>query len=70
VGNGTSAPTEKGIDTTSGGTANSTDLITSGAVNSKVTEIETSLASKANTSALGTQVTYSLVGNQLTITTK
>lgn len=70
VGNGTSAPTEKGIDTTSGGTANSADLITSGAVNSKVTEIETSLASKANTSALGTQVTYSLVGNQLTITTK
>lgn len=70
VGNGTNAPSERAIDTTSGGTANSNALITSGAVKAKVTEIETSLASKANTSALGTQVTYSLSGTTLTITTK
>lgn len=49
VGNGTSAPTEKGIDTTSGGTANSTDLITSGAVNSKVTEMQTTFQAGVDT---------------------
>jgi len=49
VGNGTSAPSEKGIDTTSGGTVNSTDLITSGAVNSKVTEMQTTFQAGVDT---------------------
>lgn len=42
VGNGQSTPTERSIDTTSGGTADSNALITSGAVKSKFTAIETS----------------------------
>lgn len=68
VGNGTSAMTERSIDTTSGGTADSNALITSGAVKSKVTEMQTSITNLADT--LGTQVTYSLSGTTLTITTK
>lgn len=70
VGNGTSAPSERGIDTTTGGTQNSTDFITSGALYATKAALETSISDKADASALGTQVTYSLSGTTLTITTK
>lgn len=63
IGNGTGAMTERAIDSTSGGTSGSNALITSGAVNS-------ALSNKANIAALGDQVTYSLNGSTLTITTK
>ena len=60
----------RGFDSTSGGTANSSALVTSGALYDTKTAIDNALTSKANTSALGTQVTYSLSGTALTITTK
>lgn len=49
VGNGTDVPTERTIDTTSGGTANSNALITSGAVNSKVREMQTTFQDGVDT---------------------
>jgi len=49
VGNGQSTPTERSIDTTSGGTDNSTSLITSGAVKSKFNAIETSFQAGVDT---------------------
>lgn len=62
------------IDSTSGGVENSTNLTTAGALYATASAINTAtstaLADKADTSALGTQVTYSLSGTTLTITTK
>ena len=49
VGNGTSTPTERSIDTTSGGTADSNALITSGAVNSKITEMQSTFQDGVDT---------------------
>ena len=49
VGNGQSTPTERSIDTTSGGTANSNALITSGAVKSKIAEMQATFQSGVDT---------------------
>lgn len=49
VGNGTNTPKERTIDTTSGGTANSNALITSGAVNSKVREMQSTFQDGVDT---------------------
>lgn len=70
VGNGTEVPSERGINATSGGVQNSDSLTTAGALYATATAINSALADKADTSALGDQVTYSLSGTTLTITTK
>ena len=49
VGNGQSTPTERSIDTTSGGTAGSDALITSGAVKSKIAEMQATFQSGVDT---------------------
>lgn len=49
VGNGTGIPTERAIDSTSGGTTNSNALITSGAVKSKISEMQATFQNGVDT---------------------
>lgn len=62
VGNGTNTPTERSIDNTTGGTANSTNLITSGAVNAAIANLKNSGVTADSANKLSTARTIGLSG--------